>query len=98
GNYIELDKLNLSLFKMKNRTSKVDLSLVAVEYIETVGITLEYCVELFHEDTIQVILEDYYCILRNISTNKNNTLNDIELSSLKHNKDLSLEALEDFIF
>ncbi|RIU88105.1 condensation domain-containing protein, partial [Oceanobacillus picturae] len=98
GNDIELDDLILKTFKIDSKISKVDLNMVAVESSETVEIILEYCVELFHKETIQVIFEDYYSILRKISTDKNITLNDIELQSLKYDTDLSLESFEEFSF
>ncbi|CAH0316009.1 non-ribosomal peptide synthetase [Peribacillus sp. Bi134] len=94
---MKVDGLILRPYKMENKISKFDLNLEVVEYPKTLEIVLSYCVELFHKETIEFLLEDYDSILKTITNDRNVTLNNIELKNLKNNDPkLELDLFEHF--
>ncbi|KMY31906.1 AMP-binding protein [Lysinibacillus xylanilyticus] len=94
---MKVDDLILRPYEMENNISKFDLNLEVVEYSKTFEIVLSYCVELFHKDTIEFLLEDYDSILKTISNDPNVTLNNIELIKLKNNDaELEFDLFEHF--
>ncbi|MCW1242733.1 amino acid adenylation domain-containing protein, partial [Bacillus pretiosus] len=93
---IEMGDLILKPYNIENKTAKFDLNLEVVESPETIEILLSYCVDLFHKETVEFLLEDYNCILKTISIDRNITLNNIELKYLKNDLDLNLDVFESF--
>ncbi|MCM3738303.1 amino acid adenylation domain-containing protein [Bacillus cytotoxicus] len=93
---IEMEDLILKPYNIENKISKFDLNLEVVEYPKTLEILLSYCVDLFDKDTVEFLLEDYNFILKTISTDRNITVNNIELKYLKNDLDLNLDMFESF--
>jgi len=84
GNDIQLNRLLLKTYDMKSKTSKVDLSLTLIEERRILNLKLVYCIELFHKDTIEIMINDYLNILKTISIDKEVELDNI---NLKHTQD-----------
>ncbi|MFJ8520735.1 condensation domain-containing protein, partial [Lysinibacillus xylanilyticus] len=93
---IEVEELVLKSYNMEGKVSKFELSLDAIERPKTLKIMLSYCVEFFHKETVEIMLEDYYLILKTISIDKNVALNNIELKYLTYDSELNLSELEEF--
>ncbi|MCH7324062.1 condensation domain-containing protein, partial [Solibacillus sp. MA9] len=92
---VKVDDIILKPYDMESKISKFDLNLEVVEYPKILELSLSYCVGLFRKDTVELLLEDYYSILKTITNDRNVTLNNIELINLKNNDtELKLDLFE----
>jgi len=80
-------------FEYKNRTSKFDLNLTAVDLGEQLFFNFEYCTRLFKESTIYRMVEYFKKITQvvSVSKNRNLKLSDIEMTTDKEKRRLLFE-------
>ena len=78
---INLNDMSLILYDGENNVAKIDLTLTAVEQSDEITINIEYCSELFNENSIERLGRHYLAILQSITTNTEIKLGEIELLS-----------------
>ncbi|MFF2886822.1 amino acid adenylation domain-containing protein [Paenibacillus sp. NPDC057967] len=69
-------------------TSKFDLTLEAVEQEHEIELQLEYAVDLFHEDTARRMAGSYAVLLREMCSNRDGTIGELELISADEREQL----------
>lgn len=67
---IKLDGLLLKTYNIKNKKSKFDLSLTAIEKHKNLEVILSYCTYLFTKETVERMMSDYVAILETITNNR----------------------------
>ncbi|MGM1050693.1 MAG: amino acid adenylation domain-containing protein, partial [Bacillota bacterium] len=98
---IQLDGLLLKLYNNNIKISQFDLTLNALEYDNVLRFSIEYCIELFYLETINIMAEEYINILEIISNNSNILISDIIYKELERTNTIDLsvvEQSEDFAF
>ncbi|WP_291571169.1 non-ribosomal peptide synthetase [Clostridium sp. UBA4548] len=78
---IKLNDIILKQYNNKNKVSKFDLTLNALEIDEKLSFTIEYCSKLFKKETIERISSHYVKILDDIVGNKEIKLCEVDLLS-----------------
>ncbi|NLT15145.1 MAG: amino acid adenylation domain-containing protein, partial [Clostridiales bacterium] len=78
-NEITMDSFFATSYKLHNGTSKFDLILEAVDRIDTFSCSIEYCTDLFAEETMRHLAEHYINALNDIVENPDKRLSDLEL-------------------
>jgi non-ribosomal peptide synthetase component F len=82
---------NAEFFEYDNNTAKFDMTVEALEQGGTIGLIIEYCTDLFKEDTIRRIEGHFENILADIAANPSKRLRDIELLSERERRQLLVE-------
>jgi len=78
-NETEVEGLKLSPYKTENKISKFDMTLIAVEEKESVGIRIEYCIKLFSKETIERMAGHLENVIKAITQNMDQRISEIEL-------------------
>ncbi|PFV15361.1 condensation domain-containing protein, partial [Bacillus thuringiensis] len=81
GNYIELNGLLLKKYNMQNKIGKFDLMLNSIETSKTLRFSLDYCTELFTQETIENLCEHYINVLDNVINSNEMKISEIDLLS-----------------
>jgi len=74
-----MEGINIKSYNMENRISKFDITLTAVENVEKIGLSLEYCNKLFNKDTIERMAGHLKNVLREIVYNINKRICEIKI-------------------
>ncbi|WP_062054967.1 hybrid non-ribosomal peptide synthetase/type I polyketide synthase, partial [Aquimarina longa] len=82
-NEIMLNKLVLSDYDYKVKTSQFDLSLIAKETETGISLEMEYCTALFEEDTINRMLLHYKELLNSIIKNNTQPMSDLSMLTIE---------------
>ncbi|NLD48407.1 MAG: SDR family NAD(P)-dependent oxidoreductase [Clostridiaceae bacterium] len=69
----------IPVYEIKSRTSKFDLMLEAIGGKDYLFLTFEYCTDLFREETIARMGQDYIRILEEVAANQDILIGDIRL-------------------
>ncbi|HAG42422.1 MAG TPA: hypothetical protein DCL31_02305 [Clostridium sp.] len=85
---IEIDGLKFSSYEFKNRISKFDITLSAIETKEKIIFNLEYCTKLFKRETLERLSKHYVNILKEVVNNIEIKLSEIEMLSEEEEKQL----------
>ncbi|WP_461673153.1 non-ribosomal peptide synthetase [Priestia megaterium] len=85
----EMNGLRLIPYQLNRNISKFDLSLDAYESEDRITCSLEYCTRLFKKEKIEKMSEHFICILRQIATDNEVTINEINMLT-DAEKDLTL--------
>ncbi|MDQ0168365.1 amino acid adenylation domain-containing protein/non-ribosomal peptide synthase protein (TIGR01720 family) [Bacillus horti] len=95
---MDTGELHVSAFPMNQTTSKFDLTFLVVEKDETLLFNVEYSTQLFKEQTIRQISEDYRALLKSIVDQPTVLIEDIRLTreSYKEEKVITDEISFDF--
>ncbi|MHC5290487.1 lichenysin non-ribosomal peptide synthetase LicB [Bacillus licheniformis] len=80
---LKLGDLQISSYSVRHRTAKFDLSLEAVEHDGEIGLSFDYAVSLFKEETIRRWSGHFLNVIKTICENPGIKLRDIELLSDK---------------
>ncbi|MBN1050267.1 hybrid non-ribosomal peptide synthetase/type I polyketide synthase [Clostridium botulinum] len=88
---IDLGDIKITPYEFENKISKFDLSLIAVENDGAISLKLEYSTVLFKKQTIERMASTYINILKQIITNPNILIRDINLMET-HEKENLLET------
>lgn len=83
-------ELQLDWIELPGRTSKVDLSLECKEQDGNLTFTLEYSTELFHQDTMDRLVEHYIQILKAVTESQAIRLQDIDMVPAQEKHQLAL--------
>ena len=83
--------LKLSPYRFENKISKFDITIYAVETIEGIVFTLEYCARLFKKETIASLGTHYLKILEEIVANPEKRLSDIDILSQAEKKRILID-------
>jgi amino acid adenylation domain-containing protein len=75
---VESQKLKVTPFEFTNRTSKFDLTLLAIESYNGIQFVLEYCSRLYAKETIQRMAGHFLRIVKQIIENPDMKLSEIE--------------------
>jgi amino acid adenylation domain-containing protein len=78
---LDIPGLKLSPYKYQNKTSKVDLTLNAIESDEKLSLSFEYCAKLFKEESIHRFVNYFLEITAAVLENPGNKLSEIEILS-----------------
>ncbi len=76
---LELSKVSLSQERVVNTTSKFDLYFDLLETDEGLQLQIEYCIDLFHSDTIGRMYGHYLNLLRAVVRDPNENIGCIEM-------------------
>ncbi|WP_028595418.1 non-ribosomal peptide synthetase [Paenibacillus assamensis] len=79
---VELGSVAFRPYSVENKTSKFDVTLLAVEEGGKLSFSLEYCTALFEEETMRQLASDYQHILQIATEDPSVKLNDIRLSEV----------------
>ena len=94
--------LNVSYYSNDNKISKFDLSLEIIPNIKGFDINFEYCTDLFTKSFIQTLSTQYIDILKQVISNINTNICDINIHSESENllqlSDTSLNDIEHAIY
>jgi len=85
---IEIDGLKFSSYEFKNRISKFDITLSAIETKEKIIFNLEYCTKLFKRETVERLSKHYINVLKEVVNNVEIKLSEIEMLSKEEKKQL----------
>ncbi|MGL5973488.1 MAG: amino acid adenylation domain-containing protein, partial [Oscillospiraceae bacterium] len=85
---IEVENINMKSVKFKNKTSKFDLLLTAIKVDDIYSLELEYCTDLFTEETVNRILNKLVNFISNIGKNLDKKIKDISLLSEYEKKNI----------
>ncbi len=85
---IEIDGLKFGSYEFKNRISKFDITLSAIETKEKIIFNLEYCTKLFKRETLERLSKHYVNILKEVVSNIEIKLSEIEMLSKEEKKQL----------
>ena len=80
---IEIGELVLKSYKKKNKISKFDLTLYALENSRTLQMSFEYCTKIFKKDTIKRLRNHYIKVLKDITNDTEIKICEIELLTEK---------------
>ncbi|QHZ48659.1 non-ribosomal peptide synthetase [Bacillus sp. NSP9.1] len=89
---LALGDLQISSYAVRHRTAKFDLSLEAVEHGGEIGLSFDYAVSLFKEETIRRWSGHLLNVIKTICANPEIRLQEIELLSAKERETLLDEA------
>ncbi|WDV47158.1 amino acid adenylation domain-containing protein [Clostridiaceae bacterium M8S5] len=89
---IKLDDLEISTYKIKAETTKLDIELAGFEQNDELIFTLEYRQDLFKTETMQRLVNDFIKIIDIVTNDIDIKLADIEVVSYKQKQDI----IEDF--
>ncbi|WP_443659035.1 non-ribosomal peptide synthase/polyketide synthase [Clostridium algidicarnis] len=78
-NDFELNGLSLKSYDNRNKISKFDLTLNAIEDEKVINFSIEYCSKLFKKDTIEKLSEHYIAVINNITKNHQIKISEIDL-------------------
>jgi non-ribosomal peptide synthetase component F len=92
NNRIDLDGLQVTPLQVATHRAKFDLAFSFVEEAGLIQGNLEYCVELFREETVQQMLKHFLLVLDSITTTPEICLADIRL---QHNGPLNHRTIPD---
>ncbi|WP_075883936.1 non-ribosomal peptide synthetase [Candidatus Protochlamydia sp. W-9] len=86
--HIELKDLSLEILKVKQNTSKFDISLEATEYKDHLELFFEYRVSLYTEKTIQILADCFVNIIHEIIKNPYLTIGNYSLFTKQKQKEI----------
>ena len=89
-----LEDIILCQYPIDNKISKFDLTLAAYEKADTIQLEIEYSTELFKEETIEQLKEDYCLLVQSVLENTEQIIEEISLISEKEEIDLENEREE----
>ena len=78
-------------FEYKSNTSKFDLTMEAVDKGETIDYSIEYCTDLFEEDTIKRFSSHYINVLKEVTSNPLKKLKELDVLSEQERHQLLVE-------
>ncbi|MEF2965790.1 amino acid adenylation domain-containing protein [Paenibacillus sp. M1] len=78
---MKVGKLDISIYPIKSKTSKMDLIWDVIEVGENIRFSLEYCTDIFVEETVKEFIIYFKNILNMICENIEIKIKDIELLS-----------------
>jgi len=76
---IAIEGISIKPYRIDNRISKFDITLIAVEAEEKIGLSIEYCNRLFKKETIERMVGHLKNVLIDMSENTGKRINEIEL-------------------
>jgi fengycin family lipopeptide synthetase D len=85
---MNFNNLKSRYYDFENRTSKFDLSLIAVESPDGIEFSLEYSTKMFKKETIQRMTMHFINILREITRSTLLTLSEIEILTEEEKKQI----------
>ena len=88
---IDVPGLKLLPYEYENKTSKFDLTLIAVEIEEKLNLAFEYSTKLFRRETVERLIIYFKNILRNVVENKNRSIFQLEILSAEEKKRILFE-------
>ncbi|MHB8063935.1 MAG: condensation domain-containing protein [Ruminiclostridium sp.] len=95
---LAMNGLSLKPISIESNIAKFDLSIDVIEDVETMDITMSYCVNMYRRETIEYIIEDFVCILEAIVKDKNVLLEDISLVNQNSDSSSDLDLFKEFSF
>lgn len=87
-NGLEIDDLNIKEIPILSNTAKFDLTLEAIETVDTIAFNVEYCRDLFKENTINRLIHHYENILKEIIERPSQLLSSINILSEEERQEL----------
>ena len=88
---IVLDDFTAELCPLESKTSKLDLAVEAVDRGETISLTIEYCTDLFREETVRRLLSHFENLLKSIAEKPSDKLRDLVILSDAERRQLLYE-------
>jgi non-ribosomal peptide synthetase component F len=88
---MEIPGLKLAPYKYESKTSKFDLTLVAVEVEENLQLTVEYSINLFKQDTIERFITYFKNIISVVVVNPDVKICEVEFLSEEEKRQLLKE-------
>nr|WP_154888204.1 condensation domain-containing protein [Paenibacillus xylanexedens] len=95
SNIMNIDNLSFVSKQFSNDTAKFDFKMEVYESPEKLGIVLDYSTELYRESTIQLWLNNYLHLIKEICSNSNVRLRDIFLIESSRNDKAFLDFNDD---
>ena len=84
----KVDGLDIVPYAYENKTSQFDLTLIGLEKSQTLELSFEYCVKLFHQNTILKFIEYFKKIISSVILNPETDIADIEIISSEGKKEI----------
>ncbi|MCU0288965.1 MAG: amino acid adenylation domain-containing protein, partial [Acidobacteria bacterium] len=88
---LKIHGLNFVPYQYENKTSKFDLTLIAIEVEEKILFNFEYCTKLFREETIKRFIVFFKNILNGIIENKKQKIAEFEIISEEEKNQVLIE-------
>ena len=94
---LEMEGIKFTEYISYEKSSKFDLTFIAVEQGEEIGFSIEYGVNLFKRETVKRMINHFYRLLEIIAENKNIPLGEIDMFSSEERKRLLYEFNDTYV-
>ena len=88
---INIDDVTLTQLKIEKKTSKFDITFEFIQNKSGLELSIEYCTDLFKQETIERMASHYELLLSNIVDNPHQQIKDLKFLSLEEEKTLTAD-------